>query len=225
LKVISEYISRFDNFNLIKSFNNPITAIEFLNQYESVDLVFLDVEMPQLSGLEVARIIKHKTEKLIFTTSHIKYAIDALDLKIDNLLLKPYSFSRFSKVLSDLTDEIIVKETFFFIKNKTENCKLTKLHYQEIIAIESVQNYVNIYTTKKDILAHIPLSKIKDFLKDKGDFTQIHRCFIISKKYIEEIDGNIIKMHNGLLVNIGDSYKNNLNDYFTKYTLKTGSRI
>jgi len=229
LEVISEYLSKFDNYRLLKTFTDPIKALEFLNQQEKTDYLFMDVEMPQMSGLELSTLIRDKAEYLIFTTAHAQYALDAFDIRADAFLLKPYSFSRFAQVLSGLSVKRLISiknpEGFFFIKNRNEKSKLVKIRYDEIIAIESVQNYITIYTPEKTVVAHLTLSKIKDILKPWQCFVQIHRCFIISKHHIEEIDNNLVRMKNNIWITIGENYKNELNHFIGTNTIKTGSRV
>ena len=230
LELLSEYLSSLENYTLLKSFTDPIKAMNYIRDNDDLDVVFMDIEMPKMSGLELSRIIRHRTRHLILTTAHAKYAVDAFDVEADAYLLKPFSLSRFASVLSKLQSRKIMtlrednmtEEEFFFIKSKNDKSKLVKIRFEEIIAIESVQNYISIYTLNKNIVAHITLTKIKEILKPKNYFIQIHRSFIISKNYLEEIENNIIKMANDLRIAIGENYRDDLSGFVKQKTIRTG---
>ncbi|MBC6110694.1 LytR/AlgR family response regulator transcription factor [Pedobacter fastidiosus] len=229
LELLSDYLESLGNYRMVKSFTDPIKAMNHIAQEDLLDVVFMDIEMPRMSGIELAGIIRHRTKNLIFTTAYSKYAIDAFENEADAFLLKPYSLSRFASVLHKLQNrgimagqEPVDHEPYFFIKSKNDKSKLVKIRFDEIVAIESTQNYVSIYTVDKTIVAHITLTRIKEILRHKENFLQIHRTFIISRNHLEEVENNLLRMKNGLLLTIGESYRDELVDFIKKRTIKTG---
>lgn len=186
--------------------------------------------MPMISGIELSKAIRHKTGKLIFTTSHSKYAYEAFEMNANAYLLKPYTFARFAETINRLYPQepfqanisIQQDEAFFFIRNKNDNNNLVKVRYDAIIAIESLQNYVRIYTDAETIVSYIGLSEVKEILKEHPNFIQAHRSFIISKAHIEKVENNALKMKNQLVVNLGNIYREDILAFIKEKTIKTG---
>lgn len=229
IELLSDYLKSIGNYKLVKSFTNPLTALNQISEKDQIDLIFIDIEMPEMSGIDLAKIIKGRVKYIIFTTAHSQYALDAFDLQADGFLLKPFSLNKFVSVLHNLEQKRLNFnkasfnfDDFFFIKNRNDKCKLVKVRYDEIIAIESLQNYVSIYTLNKTVVAHITLTKIKSLLSSKNAFLQVHRSFIISRNFVEEIDNNLIKMKSDLLLTIGESYKEGVVDFVKNKTIQTG---
>lgn len=227
---IKSYIDTLKNLQLTEVYTDPLQALTEISAGPNVDIIFMDVDMPMISGIELSKALRHKTDKLIFTTSHSKYAYDAFEMQANAYLLKPYTFSRFAETINRLFPPVLQspkintpnEEDYFFIRNKNDNNNLIKVKYSTIIAVESLQNYVRIYTIDETIVSYIGLSEIKEILKDHINFVQAHRSFIISKNHIEKVEGNTLKMANGLNVNLGNSYRNDVLAYIKDKTIKTG---
>lgn len=225
---LSEYINSLSTLRLIKTYTNPIQALNEITSAENVDIIFMDVDMPGMSGIELAEAIRHKTRELIFTTAHSKYAFNAFEVSADQFLLKPFSFAKFvaavNKVLAQMppskTDQAPGQDDFFFVRDKS-NLKLIKVRYQDIIAVESLGNYVQIHTLKDKVVAYLSLNEVAVLLKEIDDFIQVQRSFILSKNNIESIDGNVIKMSNDLTITMGGQYKENLSGFIRAKTIKT----
>jgi two-component system LytT family response regulator len=226
---IKTYINNITNIQLIHSYTDPIQALNEITAGDNVDIVFMDVDMPMISGIELSKAIRHKTDKLIFTTSHSKYAYEAFEMYASAYLLKPYTFARFAETINRLfphtpsVQNVTVKQDddYFFVRNKSEKNSLIKVRYTDIVAIESLQNYVRIFTLNETIVSYIALSEIKIILKGFPNFAQAHRSFIIAKNYIEKVEGNTLKMINDLKINIGNSYRDSIQDYIKEKTIKT----
>ncbi|KQM69608.1 two-component system response regulator [Pedobacter sp. Leaf216] len=226
---IKSYINNLSNIQLIKSYTDPILALNEITAGNAVDIVFMDVDMPMISGIELSKAIRHKTDKLIFTTSHSKYAYEAFEMYASAYLLKPYTFARLAETINRLfphnpgTQSVSIKpeDDYFFVRNKSEKNNLIKVRYTDIVAIESLQNYVRIFTLNETIVSYIALSEIKIILKDYHNFAQAHRSFIVAKNYIEKVEGNSLKMINNLTINIGNSYRESIQEYIKEKTIKT----
>ena len=224
IKDISEYISNIPNLDLVRSFTKPVEALRYIKDTEGLDLVFIDVDMPLISGIELSLLIRENTKKLVFTTSHAKYALDAFDVSADGFLLKPFNFAKFLRTVNKLFPPEKMAGTkdndYLFIKSKEEYLKLIKVKYTDIVAIESMLNYVRIHTVKDKLITHITLKEFRETLKDRDEFVQLHRSFIISKNHIFSIDGNTLTMTTGAKFTIGESYRDILISFLSDKVLK-----
>ncbi|MFC1222220.1 LytR/AlgR family response regulator transcription factor [Pedobacter sp. BG31] len=229
IEEITEYIKRVPYLELKKSFSNPIEVPSFLRSDQSIDMVFMDVDMPELSGIDLSKIIRPITRTLIFTTSHARYAIDAFATDADGFLLKPFNFTKFLATVEKVVRKTDIladrgnndpQEDYIFVKNKEDNLKLVKIRIAEIVAVESMLNYVRIYLGNKTVVTHLSLKDAKQLLADYSHIVQLHRSFLISVPHIETIDANNLTMSNGSRFTIGENYRPLLMDLLNKKSLR-----
>lgn len=226
LKSLAGYIDSLPNLNLVSTFSDPLAALLEISSGEPVDLLLLDIDMPRVSGLELARQLRHKTEKLVFTTSHSKYGYEAFEVQADAYLLKPYSLSKFASTIVKLfpalpaAESVPPPDNFFFVKDKNDHLKLVKIKYAEIIAIESQQNYVLMHTLHKKVLTYMSLTEISRNFRVFPNFVQFQRSFILNKDFIESIEGNTIKMTGGVQITVGDYYRKDYQAFLSRSLLK-----
>lgn len=192
-RILENYIEKVSFLEKVGVFNDSLKALEFLNT-QTVDVIFLDIQMPQLTGLQISRIIS-KDIKVIFTTAYPDFALEGFELNAIDYLLKPIAFERFYQAASKLNAEPKAENTitntntssdFIFIKTDGKN-KFQKLFLEEILYVESLQNYVCIHTVKQQIITHSSLKNVIESLPEK-DFVQIHKSFIVALKQIESTD-------------------------------------
>jgi len=232
IQELSSYIKNIPKINLLKTFDKPLEALEYIRTGNDVDLIFMDVDMPLLSGIELSGLIRNKTKKLVFTTSHFEYAVDAFKVSADDFLLKPFGFSDFIKTVEKLfpDDEDATNypkanpSGFFYIKNKEDNLKLVKVFAKDIVAVESLLNYVRIHTLDSKLVTHLSLKEVKKELSDYEQFIQLHRSFIISKDHISIVDGNMLTMTNGAKFTIGETYRESLTEFLQGNILKPATK-
>ncbi|WP_166923905.1 LytR/AlgR family response regulator transcription factor [Flavobacterium poyangense] len=212
---LDSFIKEFDFLSNVGVFSNALLALEKLKT-ESVDLIFLDIEMPLLNGLEFAKRIADQPAMIIFTTAYSEYALKGYKVNAVDYLLKPIFFEDFkaavikAKKRYDLMyhQELISKPLFF-----KENGATVKLQPTQIMYIKSMQNYIEIYTeNSKKIIIHQTLKSIADQLSD-DNFLQIHRCYIVNAKYVTHIDGLKLSVKNTILP-IARNRKNNIMERF-----------
>lgn len=224
------YISALPSLELVNTYTDPLLALKEIAEGENVDIIFMDVDMPRITGLELSKAIRHKTDKLIFTTAHTKYAFEAFEVNASAFLHKPFSLLKFIETVSRFFNDIVVtpvmdsikaEQDFFFVRNKNDRNNLIKIRYFDIIAIESLLNYVKIYTTLGEIVTYIMMSEIKAVLDNFPIFMQAHRSYIISKNYIEKVDGNTLKMSNGLVISVGINFKEPVMEFIANKTIKS----
>jgi two-component system LytT family response regulator len=197
IEVLSDYIQKVPILSLQKITTDPIKALAILEEIKP-DIIFLDVEMPELSGFDFLESLKanqiNNLSKIILTTGHEKYAITGYDHSISGYLLKPISFKRFKVVVDRVVVEIrknknsFGKEDFLFLD---VGGKKIKVNFREILYIEAAGNYVFIITSKDRLMIHKTMNVIQDLLPEK-DFIRVHKSYISSISHIKEIHGNEI---------------------------------
>ena len=210
-RILENYIGKVNFLEKVGVFNDSLKALEFLNS-QSVDVIFLDIQMPQLTGLQISKIIS-KDIKVIFTTAYPDFALEGFELNAVDYLLKPIAFERFYQAVSKLNSEpkIEVSSTsnstvpdFLFIKTDGKN-KFQKVFLNEVLYVESLQNYVCIHTVKQQIITHSSLKNVIESLPEK-DFIQIHKSYVVSLQHIESTD-NFSVFINGKELPIGATFK------------------
>jgi len=218
---VKRYIDTIPQMELVKSYTDPLKALMEITAGDPVDLILLDVDMPGITGIELAQVVRQKTTKLIFTTAHKQYAFEAFEAEADAFLLKPYSLGKFmvtfNRLFPQKTDgEKPEDDDFMFIKSKEENLRLIKVNYSDIVAVESKLNYVQVHTLNKSILTYTTLSEISRKLLAHDGFLQFQRSFILAQDYIDYIEGNTIRMMNGTKISVGEYYRKYFNEFVDK---------
>lgn len=216
IDVLVDYINDTAGLSLLGTETNPVKALNLISSGElNPDITFLDIDLPKLSGIKLNELIKDKT-KVIFTTAFKDYAVEAFDVNALDFLLKPIEYQRFlqavDKVYASTKKEgnnswNQDKYLFFLVDNKKN---IIKLNIDEIIRIEGLSNYVKISTTTDQ--EHIVYISMKEILNKlpKQDFIRSHKSHIVSFKYIDAINGNVVKMKGSINVPIGSLYKKDL---------------
>lgn len=216
IDILKSYCKEVSGVNLIHTFQNPVDALAFLSR-EKVDLVFLDIEMPQLSGLEFVGSIREKPQ-IIFTTAYPQYALDGFELNALDYLVKPISFTRFlraihkaleirsgkisPKTMIDPND--LSKPDFIFVKSEYE---LIKLFISEIKYIEGLKDYLKIVVSnRKSILTLMSFKELLDKLPP-NQFLRVHRSYAVNLHAVSSIQRKKILIDDQRIP-IGESYKN-----------------
>jgi len=211
---IKDYASNLTYLSFQKSCYNAFEALEYLNKH-SIDLIFLDINMPKLSGLEFLKTLSNPP-KIIITTAYEEFALVGYELNIDDYLLKPFNFSRFVKSVSKVSDALTNKSISIQNSETTEDAKIfikeDKKYYQiklkDILFIEAYGNYVKINMVDRIIVSHQTLTSFTHNLPE-NQFIRVHKSFIISIDKIELIEGNRIHIRDHKIP-IGKMYKLNV---------------
>lgn len=206
LKKIKEFIEQVDYLNLLEGFNNAVDAIGFLKK-NSVDLIFLDVRMKKLSGIQFLETLQIKP-KVIITSAYDEYALKGYELEVADYLLKPFTFERFlksvDKVYNQLINELTPNNSIDYIFVKTEY-RIEKIVLKDILYIQGMKDYLQIHTTDKKIMTLQTFKNLLEILPD-SDFQRVHHSFIVSISKIEHIERNRLRIGKDLIP-ISDSYK------------------
>ena len=220
-KIIREFVGQVPFLSLTGEFENAIKAELFLAS-ENIDLVFLDIEMPKLSGLEWLKRAALKP-MVILTTAFPKYALEGYELDIIDYLLKPISFSRFLKAVQKAKEYAHLKSAttnpaapgWLFVRTEK---RIEKIELADILYIESVGNYVNIITSERNLLAYLTLKGIESQLPS-ADFIKIHQSFLVNFAKVEAIEGNLVKIKDKL-VPVSRSYRDSFMQIIEERLLK-----
>ena len=218
--IIKGYCDILPNMQLEKHCYDAIEAIEYLNS-NSVDLIFLDLNMPKLKGFDFLKTLTN-APKVIVTTAYKEFALEGYELNISDYLLKPFSFERFLKAVNKATKTTEVKpvvtqatnttntsERVFFHSNK----KHIQVEVSDILYIEADGNYSKIVLTSEVISIREKISDILDML-ESTDFVQVHKSFAVAKQHIKSVEGNRIHIAEHIIP-IGKMYKLQVTNFLT----------
>jgi DNA-binding LytR/AlgR family response regulator len=196
-KGLKEYIADVDFLTLAGEFDNPLKATELIAAGE-VQLLFLDIQMPKITGLDFFRSLQHPPP-VIFTTAYPQYALDGFEVNALDYLVKPVSFARFLVAALKAKEYYEIREKnstgdkaadHFFIK--ADN-KLVRIAYDDILYVEALQNYVTIHTTTRKYMTYLTFKSVEDYLP--GDkFIKVHKSYIVAASRIDSIEGNDIRI-------------------------------
>lgn len=210
-KILERFISKIPNLELVKTFQAAIEANSFLNK-ASVDLVFLDINLPDMSGLDFIKTVKNPPA-IIMTTAYSEYAVSSFDLDtIVDYLVKPFSFDRFLRAINKVNERLEISKP---INNESETSiflnvdkTLHKIVIDNILYIESERNYITVVTENKKLSYIDSLKKWKEKLPENL-FIQVHKSFIVNTTLISKISGNTIYVKD-IKIPIGRTYKQEL---------------
>jgi two-component system, LytTR family, response regulator len=215
--VLRRYIEMVPSLSVCGECGNAIEAMSFLQQ-KSIDLLFLDIHMPQLKGIDLLKIISHPP-KVIFTTAHAEYALEGYELDAVDYLLKPIQFERFLKAVGKAFQTVKTfqapavstqteepkKEAYIYLR---ADRKMVKVLLQDILYVESMKDYVKVYTSKGTIVTKQSITAMEAMLPEKS-FIRTHRSFIASLEKIKSFTPELIEIEK-MEIPIGKLYRNNV---------------
>ncbi len=214
--IVEEYIERVPNLKLVKSCKDAFEVLEALKT-DTVDLIFLDINMPQLSGISLIKILPERPN-IILTTAYSEFALEGFELSVTDYLLKPFSFERFFQAVSKIQKPTVSEESTPVKKTDTSplsapiyvksDKKLIRLLPEEIYVVEAYGNYIKIHSDGVVLTPQV----LSDFLNKlpSSDFLRIHKSFAINCTKIKSLEGNSVILDNGQEVPVSRSYKKDL---------------
>lgn len=217
IDVLVHHMKQIPFLRFVKGITDPAEVIPFLDTTK-IELIFLDIHMPMISGLELAATLP-RSVKVIFTTAYSEFAIDGFDLEAVDYLLKPISLPRFfkavQKVLNMVTSEVTVaaedislENDYIFVKTEAKG-KMLKVNLKDIDYIEGMRNYVAIHHAGNKTLALLNMKDLEDRLP-KHSFIRVHKSFLVSINKIIAVEGNLIVLKNIKAdIILGDTYRTN----------------
>jgi two-component system, LytTR family, response regulator LytT len=221
LQLIVDYIRMTPDLTLAGHFENPVEAAQYISK-NHIDIVFTDIQMPGLNGIEFTRSMVNGPV-VIFTTAFSKYAIEGFKLDVADYLLKPFTYEEFLtsvhkaermiRALAKPSDDVLSNNEFLFLKS---DYKIKRINFQNILYIEGLKEYVKVYTmlSDKPILSLSSLKMLETKLPAEK-FMRVHRSFIVNLEKIETIDRSRIVFDNKYIP-IGEQYKDKFQDFLDK---------
>jgi len=210
-RLLKEYIEETDFLDLAGTAENPLKATALINDLP-IDLIFLDINMPKMNGMEFLRSIPG-LPMVILTTAYAQYALEGFELAVVDYLVKPFSLERFLKACQKALDLKMLKEKkllddksvvdYFFVKC---DGRIEKVIYSELVYVEAMSNYIILHTINGQLITYLTIKKILDSLPAEK-FLQVHKSFIVNTDRINTIEGNILHMGN-IRITIGSSFTN-----------------
>lgn len=221
-ELLESYAKKTPELHLVGVYGSAVEAMKELRN-NPVDLLFLDIQMPELSGMEFAGILPKKT-KIIFTTAFDRYAIDGYKVNAADYLLKPISYDSFVLSVNRVLErckvvdrqDVMSADGFVYVKSEY---KLVKINFVDIFYIEGVKDYVKIYfrDRRKPVMSLMNMKKLEDYLP-KSQFMRVHRSFIVNMSVADMIDrGRIVA--GDTFIPVSESYKEQVQEYIDRHTL------
>ena len=210
VSLLGSYVEKIPFFELVFSTENPIEALEYIRKNEA-DLIFLDIQMSELTGINFMKIVGDKM-KYILTTAYAEYALEGYEHNVIDYLLKPITFDRLQKSALKAQERFPTNETsansYFFVKSSGQQ---HKINFDEILYIESIKDYVNIKTDNQEYIVLDTLKSLENQLP--ANFARVHKSFILNLDKIEKIDVRNVFLNSGKEIPIGETYKS---EFFQK---------
>lgn len=225
IEILKEYITKISFLKLAKTFRNPLQALEYLQKNE-IDLLFLDINMPDLTGIQFLNSLTY-SPLVIFTTAYSQFALDSYEYDAIDFLLKPIEFERFLKAVNKAFDHFKLRNIKHHSKTQTNGEKVkgsiliksgTQLHQikiNDILYIKGAGNYVTIFIENQKIMTLLTMDKLLHMLPSE-QFIRIHRSYIVNTDKINIIDKEQIKIRD-VSIPIGDNFKETFFNYIKKY--------
>lgn len=212
-RVLQKFIGNMEHMELNATFADALSAIDFLKN-EPIDLIFLDIHLPKISGIDFLKALPNKPH-VILTTAFSEYALESYEYQVVDYLLKPFSFERFVKAVSKVpvagtkppTEKIVIENNFtpeiLFIKSGYEHLRIS---IDDILFIQSEADYTEVFTTEKK---HLTSHSLKYWLQTLPlvQFTQVHKSYIVNTRKILKVSGNSIFFDNETFIPIGRAFK------------------
>ncbi|WP_143959447.1 LytR/AlgR family response regulator transcription factor [Litoribacter populi] len=205
-EVIEEYIKKVPFLHLLKKSNDAIDGLKDIEELKP-DLVFMDIQMPEMTGIELIKILQGHKPAIIITTAYSEHALEGYELEISDYLLKPIRFDRFLKAVNKIKKQLTPYEPkasqYFWVK---ENGKLVHVPMEDVLMAKSMKDYIQLYLKKRKIITYQTMKRMKEILPAE-EFMRVSRSCIIRKSAIKSINGNILETTVGEEIIIGGTYK------------------
>ncbi len=221
---LSEIVERIPGMVVSGRFEGVKPALDFLTRTGRVDIIFCDINMPMLNGIAAARLLKEHTDHLIYVTAYREYALDAFGVKASGYLVKPVDDKAVIHSVADIIKQKNRRqdkslEEVLFIKGNHKN-SFTKLALKEIVSIEAMLNYVTIRCLDSEEITYLSLKSVAEMLGKHENFYRVSKSVIINIDHMKTVDGNVIRLKNGLTYSVGETYKSAFHDFLRRRTLK-----
>ncbi|WP_334126719.1 response regulator transcription factor [Empedobacter brevis] len=212
IRILQKYTEQLSDLECVAVTNKAIETLELVNKYNP-DILFLDIQMPELTGIQLSTLLKGKVN-IIFTTAYSQFALEGYELNVTDYLLKPISFDRFIQAVEKVRQQVqfssknersTESDGYFFVKTDGKN-RFKKIKLSDICYLESIKNYVILHTETEQIVTYNTLKYYEENLPE-SQFVKIHKSFLVSFHKIEKTDTNEVWIL-GKGLSLGETYKN-----------------
>ena len=210
---LEHYVELTPNLKLVASLADGMAGLAFFREGHRVDMLFLDIEMPHLNGLDLLRVLPNPPA-VIITTARQDFAVDAFELRVTDYLVKPFEFARFTQAVQ----RVEVRPTTGQFSGTSEpaagtdlfvkvNSRMVRINFDDVLYVEALSDYVNIVTAKHKYIVYTTLKALESRLSPMSNFVRVHRSYLLNTQHIESIEDNTANLHGGHFVPIGKSYQ------------------
>ncbi len=228
IKLISDYIIQTPYLDLVGSSLDPIAGLEFIRSAkEKIDILFVDVDMPTLNGMELSALLGDSVIT-IFVTAHARYAVDSYNSDAVDFLLKPVSYARFLKSVEKAKDKLAPKaepgkdvKDYFFVTGDRKG-KSVKIIKEEVVYIEAIEKYVKIHLTGKTTVVTLFMISEFEAAVRYDSYQRIHKSYIVNMDHIRSRDNSALFMDNGDTVYVGKTYKDTFDKLYDQLLIRSG---
>jgi len=212
IQVLAKYIEQTPGLQLMGTSENPLEALQIFRENGYADITFIDIDMPQLSGMDLSELLHNKTT-IVFATAYDKYALQAFEKNAFDYILKPISYERFLKCINKLNSRVVKNAApeeessrdHFYIQYEMKG-KIVKIEYKDVEYIQALKNYVIIHTLTAKFITYLTMKEVEESLPP-NIFMRVHKSFIVNLTKVQSIDGNAIQLGNKTEIVLGVSYK------------------
>ena len=208
---LEHYISLTSGLSLTASLADGVAGLAYFREGHAVDVLFLDVEMPHLNGLEMLRVLNNPPE-VIITTAREQFAVDAFELRVTDYLVKPFDYARFSRAVERVLPRpaapaaaptpLLSSDLFVKVNNR-----MVRINFDQVVYVEALSDYVNIVTPQHKYIVYTTLKALEARLAELAQFVRVHRSYLINTQLVEAIEDNTALLRGGFHVPIGKSYQ------------------
>jgi len=227
IDIIKAHLLEIPRLSLNKTFTKPAAALTEISMEENSQLIFMDIDMPKISGLDLADGLKGQQHNIIFTTSYPQYALEAFKVRAKHYLLKPFNLAEFVTVVNEVIRECYFccnleheNKDAFFLRTDGERSKLIKVLKADIMYFQGSNNHVHIYTPTEDFSVYLTIKEMEERLKNNSRFFRIHKSYIVNIEFIKNIIGNKIDLGKYEVL-MASHYKNNFIAYVEQNLLRS----
>jgi DNA-binding LytR/AlgR family response regulator len=233
IQILTKYIEQTPGLELLGSSENPLEALQVFRETRYADITFIDVDMPQLSGIDLSELLQNKTT-VVFATAYDKYAIQAFEKGAFDYILKPISYDRFLKCINKLNskfiknsspNEVTTPREYFYIQYESKG-KIVRIDYKDLIYIQALKNYVIIHTDNGKYITYLTMKEVEESMPP-SIFMRVHKSAIINMEKVVLIEGNAILLKDKTELILGASYReafiSKLNDKLIRTKRSPGS--
>jgi len=225
-EILENYAGKTPGLEIVASCKNALEAFSVLSK-QPVDLLLLDINMPEINGIELLKTLKDPPQ-VIFTTAYPEYAVESYDLNAIDYLLKPVSFERFLRAVSKVkttlpqarnNNNLIApphpEQDILFVKS---DGKLIKIDLSQLLFVEGLKDYLKLRMESKNLVIHGTMKDMEEQLKRRNDFVRVNKSYIVNMRYISEVEGNIIRIREHIIP-IGNTYSGEIREILNRLKL------